>query len=73
MNAENWFACRGLALGLCGKVLVAEGGTGVASARSCWKLPLCPTQPVPPGSKTGPLLAKAEPISNSGSTSGIMC
>jgi len=39
--------------------------------RSCWKLPPCPTEPVPAGSRTDPLLAKAEPISDGGSTSGI--
>ena len=45
--------------------------TGVASVRSCQKLPPCLTEPMPAGSKTDPLLAKAEPISNGGSTSGI--
>jgi len=39
--------------------------------RRCQKLPLCPTEPTPAGSKTDPLLAKAEPTSDSGSTSGI--
>ena len=58
-------------MALCGKVLVAEGVTGVASVRSCWKLPLCPTQSMPAGSKTDPPPAKAEPISHSGSTSVI--
>ena len=46
------------------------GATGVASVRSCWKLPLCPTEPIPAGSKMDLLPAKAEPISDSGSTSG---
>jgi len=46
------------------------GATGVASVESCEKLPLCPTEAVPASSKTDPLLAKAEPISNGGSTSG---
>ena len=41
------------------------GATGVASVRSCWKLPLCVIEPMPAGSKTGPLLAKAKPISAS--------
>ena len=45
--------------------------TGVASVRSCWKLPLYLTEPIPAGSKTDPLTAKAEPISNSGSASVI--
>ena len=39
--------------------------------RSCWKLPPCPIEPMPASSKTDPLLAEAEPISNSGSTSVI--
>jgi len=47
------------------------GSTAVASVRSCWKLPLCLLQPVPASSKTDPLLAEAEPISDSGSASGI--
>ena len=38
--------------------------------RSCWKLPLCLTEPMPASSRMDPLLAKAEPISNSGSASG---
>ena len=55
---------------LCGKVLVAGGVTGVTSVRSCWKLPLCLTEPMPAGSKMDPPLAKAEPINDGGSTSG---
>ena len=39
--------------------------TGVASVRSCWKLPPCLTEPMPAGSKTDPLLAKVKPISAS--------
>jgi len=39
--------------------------------RSCKELPLCPTEPMPSGSKTDPLLAKSESISNGGSTSVI--
>ena len=41
------------------------GATGVASVRSCQKLPLCLTEPMPAGSKTDPPLAKAKPISAS--------
>lgn len=37
--------------------------------RSCWKFPLCPICPVAAGSKVDPLLVKAGPISNGGSTS----
>ena len=58
-------------MGLRGKVLVTGGVTGVASVRSCWKLPLCLTEPTPAGSKMDPPLAKAEPISDSGSASVI--
>ena len=43
----------------------------MASVRSCQKLPLCLIGPMPAGSKMDPLLAKAEPISDSGSASGI--
>ena len=37
----------------------------------CEKLPPCLIKPVPAGSKTDPLLPKAEPISDGGNTSGI--
>ena len=47
------------------------GATGVASVRSCYKLPLCPIEPRPAVFKMDPLLAKAEPISDGGSASGI--
>ena len=43
----------------------------MVSVRRCQKLPLCPIEPMPAGSKTDPLLAKAEPISDGGSASGI--
>ena len=39
--------------------------------RSCQKLPLCPIEPMPAGSKTDLPLAKAEPIGDSGSASRI--
>ena len=54
-----------------GKVLIAGRATGVASVRSCEKLPPCLIKPVPAGSKMDPPLAKAKPISNGGSTSMI--
>lgn len=44
----------------------------MASVRSCNKLSLCPTKPVLAGSRTDPLLTKAEPISHGGSAAGIM-
>jgi len=43
----------------------------VAFVRSCDKVPPCPKEPMPAGSKTDPPLAKAEPISDGGSTPGI--
>ena len=43
----------------------------MASVRSCCKLPSCPIEPMPAGAKTDLPLAKAEPISEGGSTSGI--
>jgi len=49
----------------------SKGAAGVASMRSCQKLPLCPIAPVPAGSKTDPPMVKAEPISNGGSVSVI--
>jgi len=47
------------------------GAIGVASVRSCKKLSPCLIKPVPDCSKMDPLLAKAKPISNSGSASVI--
>jgi len=43
----------------------------MASVRSCKKLPPCLREPVPAGSKTDLLVAKAKPISDGGSVSGI--
>jgi len=46
--------------------------TGVASVRSCQKLPPCPTKSIMSArSKTDLLLAKAEPINEGGSASVI--
>lgn len=45
------------------------GVTGVASVRTFPKFPPCPTEPVP---RWTPPLARTEPISSAGSTSGIM-
>jgi len=47
------------------------GAIGLASVRSCQKLPSYLIKPVPAGSKMDPLLAKAKPISDGGSASGI--
>jgi len=60
-----------IVVGLCGKVLAAVLAIGVASVRSCQKLCPCLIEPMPAGSKTDPLLAKAKPISDGGSASGI--
>ena len=60
-------------LDLCDKVLVA---VGVYRCGFCNKLlevsPLFEREPIPARSKTDPLLAKAEPISDSGNTSVII-
>ena len=68
LDGEGYFAT---VLALCGKVLVVGEVTGVASVRSCWKLPLCLTEPIPAGSEMDPLLDKAEAISNSGNASVV--
>jgi len=47
----------------------SRGAIGVASVRSCEKLPPCLIKPVPAGSKTALLLVKAKPVSNGGSAS----
>jgi len=60
-----------ICLGFVWQGLGSSGATGVASVRSCWKLHPRLMEPVPAGSKTDPLLAKAKPISNSGSAFGI--
>lgn len=39
----------------------------MASMRRCQKIPSCPTEPMPAGSKMHLLLAKAEPICSGGS------
>jgi len=49
----------------------SRGAIGVVSVRSCEKLPPCVIKPVPDGSKMNPPLAKAKPISDSGSASVI--
>jgi len=60
----NWygFARQGFGSG---------GAIGLASVRSCEKLPPCLIKPVPVISKADPPLAKAKPISDSGSISVI--
>jgi len=50
----------------------SERTKGVASVRSCEKLPLCLIKPVPAGSKTDPPLPKAKPIRDGGSISVII-
>jgi len=70
-NVQYLFPNKIVVTGLCGTVLVVGGSIGVAPVRSCEKLPSCLIKPVPAGSKTDSLLAKAKPISNVGSASGI--
>lgn len=64
-----------MVLGLCSKVLGAEGGLGPQgweAARSCPYFPISlPEEPTPASSRMDPLLAKAKPSSNSGSPSGL--
>ena len=58
-----------------GFVLQGFGSGGAYRGGFCEKLeklPPCLIQPVPAGSKTDTLLAKATPTSNGGSASGIM-
>lgn len=57
--------------GLCDKVLVVMRATAVAPVRRCQKLPPRLTKQMPDGSSKNSVLAKAEPISPGGSTSGI--
>ena len=49
----------------------SRGAIGVASVRSCWKLPPCLIKPVPAGSKMDPLIPKVKPISDGDRTSVI--
>jgi len=49
----------------------SKGAIGVASVRSCMKLPPCLIKTVPDGSKTDLPLAKAKPISNGSRASVI--
>lgn len=60
--------CSTSVLALCGKFFGRRGGYRSAF---CQKMPeaACWTEPVPAGFKTEPSLAKAEPMSNVGSTS----
>jgi len=58
-------------MGLQGKVLVVWEVIGVASVRSCEKVPPCLIKPVPTGSKRDLSLAKAKTISDGGSASLI--
>jgi len=49
----------------------SRGTIGVASVRSREKLSPCLIKPVSAGSEMDPMLAKAKPVSSSGSTSVI--
>lgn len=58
-----WFAWPGFGSG--------SGSTGVASVRSCQKLSLSLTEPMPVGSMMNPSLSKAKPIGDGRGTSAI--
>lgn len=58
-------------MAICGKVLVAGGAAGVASVKRHQELPAYQTDPDPADSKTDPLLAKTEPISDCSRASDI--
>jgi len=63
LSTKTWcygFAWQGFGSG---------GAIGVASGRSCEKLPPCLIKPVPASSKMDPPLTKAKPISDGGSAS----
>lgn len=57
------------ALGLHGKILAVGRAARVASVRRHQGLPPCQTEPAPDGSKTDPVLPKAEPMTDSGGAS----
>lgn len=46
--------------GLHGKAFASGSFTGVASMGSCWKIPPCPTEPVPVSSRMDPRLSPSE-------------
>jgi len=54
-----------------GKVLGSKAAIGVASVRSCQKLPPCLIKPMPVSTKVDLLLPEAKPISSGSSASGI--
>jgi len=58
-------------IGLTWQDFGSSRAAGMMSMRRDQELPLCLTKTVPAGSKVDILLAKAEPIRNSGSTSVI--
>lgn len=58
-------------MGLHGKILVVGESTELISVRSCQKLSPCRTEPIPAGCKMSLMLAKVEPIDNSGRASGV--
>ena len=69
---QLWGLLVSLCIGFAWQGFGSGRATGVASVRTCQKLPLCPMiEPMSATSKTDPLLAKAEPISDGGSASGI--
>jgi len=74
LNGENAFILgyfKGKCYGFAWQGFGSGGAVGLASVRSCEKLPPCLLKPGPAGSKTDPPLAKAKPSSEGGSASGI--
>lgn len=59
-------------LGLCWEGFGNGGTPGMASVRSCWKLPSSLTETMPAGSMMGPQLGKAEPNSSDGGIQELM-
>jgi len=60
-----------LCTGFAWQDFASGGAAGLSAVRSCQKLSLCLSEPMPAGSKVDLRLAKAEPTSDGGSTSGI--
>ena len=70
-RSSGFFRSRELSATVCAARFWWQGAAGVAAARSCQKLPPCLVRPVPAGSERDPPLAKAKPVSDGGSASGV--
>lgn len=69
---SEWWSSEELHIWICGNVLVVGQATEATSVGSCYILLPCLLEPILAGPKKDPLLAKAEPISDSGRTSEII-